>query len=236
MKTRPVIAITYSNNQSKIVIGAIKLAIWLSGGTCLCVNTRQNQDNFNYDGLLLCGGVDITPDLYGSSKKANYLYDFERDKLELKHLFYAERHNLPVLGICRGCQLMNVYRKGTLYTDIEKVFEEAQYPSHLLGYLFFRKQIQINPRSLLFKITRKISLKVNSIHKQSIFNLGHNLKIGAIEKNNIIQSIEDPSKKFFLGVQFHPEFLIYKISFLNLFKEFVNSTRRGEKEIDIGHH
>ncbi|KTD08279.1 gamma-glutamyl-gamma-aminobutyrate hydrolase family protein [Legionella jamestowniensis] len=229
MKTPPVIAITYSNHQSKIVIGAVKLAIWLAGGKSLCINTMQNQDNYNYDGLLLCGGVDITPELYGGNKKGNYTYDFERDKLELKHLSYAERHNLPVLGICRGCQLINVYRRGTLYTDIEKVFEKTRYPSNLLGYIFFRKRVQINPRSLLFKITQKTLLKVNSIHKQSIFNLGHELKVVAIEKNNIVQSIEDPTKKFFLGVQFHPEFLIYKKPFLRLFKEFVNSA--GEKNM-----
>ncbi|KTD17675.1 gamma-glutamyl-gamma-aminobutyrate hydrolase family protein [Legionella jordanis] len=232
MRKRPLIAVTQSSRQSWLPNFALKLAIWLAGGRVISINPASNQHRFDYQALLLGGGVDIDPKLYGDLRKIGYHYQFERDELELKHLAYAEQHHLPVFGICRGCQLMNVYRKGTLCLDIEKVFENAQYPSHLLGYLFFRKTIHIQKPSLLFAISKQHSLKVNSIHKQAIAKLGLNLKITAWERNQIIQAIEDPTKPFYFGVQFHPEFLIHKKIFLNLFRAFVKQAS-SKKQSEI---
>lgn len=222
-KNRPIIAITHSHNQSKIVIFIIKLAVWLAGGKPLCINVKKNPQNFNYHGLILYGGIDINPLLYNEAPKRDYGYDNERDRLELRHLTYAEQHNIPVLGICRGCQLMNIYRKGTLHLDIINIIETTKYPSNFIGYIFFRKKIFIKKNSKLFLIMQRKTIKVNSIHRQSISELGQNLTITALEKNNIIQCIEDPIKPFYLGVQFHPEFLIHRACFRNIFKLFVKA-------------
>ncbi|WP_133131186.1 gamma-glutamyl-gamma-aminobutyrate hydrolase family protein [Legionella yabuuchiae] len=225
MSNRPVIAITHSVNQSRVAIFFVKLAIWLAGGTAKCITAQKNSNFFDYDGLVLCGGVDINPELYGDTKKQGYPYEPERDELELAHLTLAEKKNIPVFGLCRGCQLMNVFRSGTLHLDIVKAYEKAQYPSNLIGYIFFRKMIYIEKESKLFVLVQKSEIKVNSLHKQSISQLGRDLVISASEKNKIVQCIEDPRKQFFLGVQFHPEFLIYKNYFRNLFRALVRSTK-----------
>ncbi|KTD18522.1 gamma-glutamyl-gamma-aminobutyrate hydrolase family protein [Legionella israelensis] len=224
MNNRPVIAITHSVKQSRTVIFFVKFAIWLAGGKPKCITAKKNSNFFDYDGLVLCGGVDINPELYEETKKTGYPYEPERDELELAHLTFAEKKNIPVFGLCRGCQLMNIFRSGKLHLDITKAYEKAQYPSNLIGYIFFRKKIYIKQGSKLFLLIQKPEIKVNSLHKQSISQLGRDLVITASEKNKIVQCIEDPRKQFFLGVQFHPEFLIYKKCFRNLFKALVRST------------
>ena len=220
-KKRPIIAITHSIYQAKSVIFATHFAVWLAGGKPFSINPANQHKNKIYDGLILGGGADINPELYGQIKKTDYDYDHNRDVLELFHLSQAEKQNIPVLGICRGCQLINAYRSGTLHIDITKVYEKAKYPSNLLGYIFFRKRINIKPNSHLFHIVKRRSCKVNSLHKQSIAKLGNELVVTAMEENQIVQCIEDPSRPFYMGVQFHPEFLIYKHYFLNLFKTLV---------------
>lgn len=224
-KKRPIIAITHSVSRSKVMVMAIKLAVWFAGGKPVSITTQNQSDKIKYQGLILCGGLDINPEIYGKIKKPGYQYDSDRDSLELYHLAHAEKTQMPVFGICRGCQLMNIHRGGTLHTDITKVYEYTKYPSTLIGYIFFRKRIHIEKTSALFKITQKTGLKVNSIHRQSIANLGLNLMISAVEKNQIIQGIEDSRHPFFIGVQFHPEFLIYKKPFLKLFQTFVHHAK-----------
>ncbi len=220
-KKRPIIAITHSINQSRAVIFFIKLAVWLAGGKPLCITINKNSTNYNYHGLILYGGVDINPKLYKKAPKPGYKYENERDTLELNHLALAEKKGLPVLGICRGCQLMNIYRKGDLHLDIIKAYEATKYPSNFIGFIFFRKKIYIKKNSKLFSILGRKTVKVNSIHRQSINQLGENLLITASEKNQIVQCIEDPIKPFYLGVQFHPEFLIHRSRFRNIFKSFI---------------
>ncbi|GGI80407.1 gamma-glutamyl-gamma-aminobutyrate hydrolase family protein [Legionella impletisoli] len=223
MKKRPIIAMTHSVKQSRVAIFFVKLAIWLAGGKPKCITQKKNSTFFDYDGLVLCGGVDLNPELYGETKKPGYLYEPKRDELELSHLALADKKNIPVFGLCRGCQLMNVFRSGKLHLDITKAYEKAQYPSNLLGYIFFRKMIYLEQESKLFLLIQKPEIKVNSLHKQSISQLGSDLVITASEKNKIVQCIEDPRKQFFLGVQFHPEFLIYRKCFRNLFKALIKA-------------
>lgn len=222
---KPRIAITHSDHQAKSAIFAMHFAVWLAGGKPFSINPGNRHQHHTYDGLILGGGVDINPELYGQIKKTDYAYDHHRDSLELFHLSQAEQQNIPVLGICRGCQLINIYRSGTLHIDITKVYEKAQYPSNLLGYIFFRKRIHILTNSHLFDVIKRASCKVNSIHRQSIAKLGNHLTVTATEENQIVQCIEDASKPFYIGVQFHPEFLIYKHYFLNIFKTLVLSAK-----------
>lgn len=218
---KPVIAFTYSSFQSIFVRFAIKLAILISGGKPLGVVKQNVEDLPDFNGLILGGGVDIHPNRYHGEPKVNYRYDLDRDNMEYQLLEKALAQNKPVLGICRGCQLINVYRNGTLYDDIRKIDDITHYPSHLLGYMFYRKTIDIYPESILFKCIGSNSAKVNSIHKQCINKLGKDFIVTAAEKNNIIQCIEDPNHSFVIGVQFHPEFLIYNKSFRNIFQQLI---------------
>ncbi len=78
---------------------------------------------------------------------------------------------------------------------------------------------------MLFDLLQKKRLKVNSLHTQAVKDLGNGLVVSAVEDNGIVQAIEDPSKKFFLGVQFHPEALIYQARFRRFFKHFIDASR-----------
>ena len=228
---KPVIAFTYSPFQSRLVRFAIKLAIVIAGGKPLGIATRKFEKLPDFNGLILGGGVDIHPTRYHGKPKKNYKYDFERDNMEYQLLEKALSQNKPVLGICRGCQLLNVYRNGTLYDDIRKIDDVTNYPSHLLGYMFYRKTINISPDSTLFKCIRRKRATVNSIHKQCINQLGNDFVVSAAEENKIIQGIEDPNYQFVIGVQFHPEFLIYKKSFSNIFRQLVDKSSSVQAEM-----
>ncbi len=186
------------------------------------ITPADDYQNITFDGLLLNGGTDIFPDLYGGNIKSNYIYDHARDKMELELLSRAEKNNRTVLGICRGAQLINVYRRGTLHFDVKLAYEKAEYPSSLLANIFYRKTMYIQKQdSLIGRTLNSKRCRVNSIHTQSVDSLGDSLEITGQEKNGVVQAIEDPSRPYFLGVQFHPEYLGYKASFRNLFKKLV---------------
>lgn len=153
--------------------------------------------------------------------KEDYAYDHDRDEMELYWLRKAESEGLPVLGICRGAQLMNVAGGGKLHLDVSLVYKKAIYPANWFSYIFYRKKIAIQNGSLLHKILGRTIVRVNSIHKQSIAELADGLVVTAKEDNGVIQAIEKPGHNFYLGVQFHPEFLIYSKIFRRIFEQLV---------------
>ncbi|MDF1827656.1 MAG: gamma-glutamyl-gamma-aminobutyrate hydrolase family protein [Legionellaceae bacterium] len=226
---KPVIAFTCSQFQSIFVKLALRLAIYLAGGKPLYISSDATQDDTqilpDFDGLLLGGGADIHPKLYDGKIKPNYRYDEARDALELRLLEHVFASDKPVLGICRGCQMLNIFQQGTLYEDLKKLDSAAQYPNHLLGYIFFRKRIKIVQDSRLYQCIGHQQTKVNSIHKQCINLVGDGFNVTASEENKIIQCIEHTQLTFAMGVQFHPEFLIMKKPFFNIFKLFVRKSR-----------
>lgn len=180
------------------------------------------------DGLVIGGGTDLYPALFDDDPKPDYVYDRPRDQLELTWLKKAQEEDLPTLGICRGAQLMNVQRGGSLHMDLEKVYENAAYPTRFLAQILFRKPVQIKTDSLLYTIIGQDRLCVNSMHKQAIADVGDDLVVSAVEDNGIVQALEDPKRRFFMGVQFHPEALIYQKSFRGLFRRLISvAQQRG---------
>lgn len=226
MKKRPLIGITRPEekpiNAAYIVLW---LAIWLAGGHARVITAKKPRFGEDVEGLLLGGGTDVFPGLFNMDPKKNYKYDLTRDALETKWLRRAEKENLPVFAICRGAQLMNVVNGGSLHMDVSRAYEKAHYPSHILGYLFFRKMIHLEKNTLIYDIFERERLFVNSIHKQSVNEPGRDLEITAREPNGVVQAIENPAREFFLGVQFHPELLIYLGSFRKLFRKFIEAAR-----------
>lgn len=227
---RPLIGVTGPAEKGRIPFLCVSLAVWMAGGRVLRLTPEKPHHDTDLDGLVICGGTDIHPSLYDEITKINYVYDRDRDALEVHWLKRAEEQDWPVLGICRGAQLLNVLRGGNLHMDIRQAFEEADYPTHLLANIFFRKTMHIVSGTLLHRLWGKRTSRVNSLHSQSINRLGRGLVVGARERNGIIQAVEDARKPFVLGVQFHPEYLIYRKSVRRLFASLVAEARGEERE------
>ena len=136
---KPLIGITHSPKKNRIPYLCICLAIRLAGGKPLSLTSNKPQYQVKLNGLIISGGTDINPTRYGAQSKKHYIYDNARDQLEFEWLKLAEKNSIPVLGICRGAQLMNIFRKGTLHEDVAKAYEKAQYPNSLIAKIFYRK-------------------------------------------------------------------------------------------------
>lgn len=222
MNRKPLIGITKPDREDFFSYLAIKMAVWFAGGSPMKITPKnKNYESVNIDGLILGGGKDIFPGLYNQSPKEDYVYDKVRDEMEV---FWAERaraENIPTLGICRGAQLMNIVCSGSIHMSVKEAYEDANYPDGIIHNALYRKQIIIKPNTMLHTVLGRDDLMVNSIHKQAIADLGKNMQVNAIENNGVIQSIALANHPFFLGVQFHPEFLIHQKIFRKIFEALV---------------
>lgn len=232
----PVIGVTKPSLGDNAAFAAIWLAVRLAGGVPLKLTAKRPHTDRWISGLILGGGSDVYPELYKGQPLPGGRYDRDRDEMEQFWARKAREENLPVLGICRGAQLLNVINGGTLHADIGAAFPDADYPSTLRGHAFYRKTIVIEADSLLHDILGAKERKVNSIHKQAIDRVGDGLVISARERNGLIQAIEDPRADYYLGVQFHPEFLVYRRPDRRIFRALVRAAavRRDERRRAIG--
>ena len=221
-KKKPIIGYTGSDRFDALQ-WLIALSIRLAGGKPLRLRPSSPKYETKIDGLLLGGGVDISPSLYAHQMKLSYDYDQERDDMEIKWMKAVTDNDLPILAICRGVQMLNVWRGGTLHADISKIHEAENYPTGLIGYLLYRKKITIGEDTLLHNILGTDRLMVNSLHRQALDDLGDGVKVTALEDNGIAQAMEVPKMKFCLGLQFHPEALIYRKDCRRIFEAFVSA-------------
>lgn len=219
---KPIIGITKPDKKDFMAFSALWGAVKIAGGDPIVLSPSRNPyQEAAVDGLLLGGGKDVFPGLYDHPPKKEYMYDRARDEMEIFWAEHARDEKIPALGICRGAQLMNVVCGGNLHTSVADAYENAHYPDGLFHHVFYRKNIVIKPDSLLHKILMRQNLKVNSIHKQAIAKLGDDMEVNAQESNGVIQAVALKTHPFFLGIQFHPEFLIYHQTFRILFKAFI---------------
>lgn len=150
--------------------------------------------------------------------------DKERDKLEFHILKQAVDRKVPILGICRGAQLINVYFGGSLHQEIADFYTEQPHLNTVLP----KSTILIDPQSRLYSILQKKYTRVNSLHHQSVKTLGKNLKVVAQEPNGIVEAIEHTQLPFVIGVQWHPEFMVPYRRQRKLFRELVRAARKAD--------
>jgi len=178
------------------------------------------------DGILLSGGTDIDPNLFGEEPavKINRV-DPERDSFELALTRESLKQHFPVLAICRGIQVLNVAAGGSLYQDIGKQVEDSIKHTQDAPRWHSTHKIEIEKDSLLFDIISHDSIKVNSMHHQSIKNIGNEFKVVARSQDGIIEAIESKNSSFQLGVQWHPEEMVdLDANALALFERFVGKS------------
>lgn len=180
-----------------------------------------------FDGFLFTGGPDVHPSIYGE-KKENVCGEpcEERDLMEkilLERLIALDK---PVFGICRGIQLFNALLGGTLYQDIPSQFQSKKQIVHSQNPPYDQPvhHVHIEKESPLYSILQVGTLMVNSYHHQGIKKLSDQLSVAAKAEDGLIEAVYMPGKRFFIAVQWHPEFMFHADETnLKLFQEFVSN-------------
>jgi len=259
MSRRPVIGITGPDKGGLSAWLFTARAVRKAGGRPVRIQPRQPHGIEGLDGLIIGGGADVSPGLYGQQRRPE-LDEFKdrgatgwrralgivlfpllfvirrvlttktsgtntgRDELEKRLITEALNRQLPLMGICRGMQLINVVAGGSLYQNIEGFYEE--YPA--IRSVLPRKRVEVVTGTRLADITGLDEIYVNALHSQAIDRLGQTLRISAVEPNGIIQAIEAGGNHFIIGVQWHPEYLPQRSSQRALFLALINVA--GKKE------
>lgn len=227
---RPLIGITSSyswDNHSHRIPNSYIDAIERAGGTpvilppTFTIDVKQLLEVV--DGLVLTGGGDVDPQMYGEDPILNMgSIDPKRDHFELEITRWALGIGKPVLAICRGHQVLNVAAGGTLYQDIPSQIKgsikhrgkaPAYYPSH---------KVRVQEGSKLHGMFEKAELGVNSFHHQAVKDLGEGLVATAWAPDGVIEAMELPGETFVLGVQWHPERMIDG-EMLKIFQAFIQA-------------
>lgn len=213
MTTRPTIGVTTSARGGWRSFLANAFSIWRAGGRARRLYSGRYVDLKGLDGFVVGGGDDISAELYGGEIIPNVRLDPDRDRLELDVLTHADAQRKPVLGICRGAQMINVARGGTLHEDIYEIYQSAPKQRTILP----RKSVDIVPDSHLYGVLGVDTCHVNALHHQSIDALGDGLRVAARDFHGIVQAVECVNGQA-LGVQWHPELLVFSSTQQALFR------------------
>ena len=233
---RPIIGITSSqgkNGDSQPMVCLIQSyieAIRQAGGVPVLIPSMIANDGWDMlysrlDGILFSGGGDISLDHFnGIPHPSIEGVDPLRDAIELNLLHAAASDGKPFLGICRGCQLVNVDLGWTLYTHISDQLPgalEYSYPGHMHTVLVHEVKLEDGTR--ITDILGEPIVKVNSHHHQGLKDIAPSLRVVGRAPDGLVEAIELPDHPFGMAVQWHPEWLTDQQSTRNLFGKFVEA-------------
>jgi putative glutamine amidotransferase len=187
------------------------------------------------DGICLSGGPDLDPALYEAEPHPELgPVEPELDRFELDVAARADAREMPILAICRGTQALNIVRGGALHQHLPDLSTEVAHrqtnpgtePSH---------PVEVDPGSQLAEVFGGGEIKVtdvNSFHHQAIDRLGDGLRVSARAPDGTVEAIEDPGRRFLIGVQWHAETLVHREAEAALFRRFVEACRDDGAEYE----
>lgn len=205
--------------------------------------TTLREIHDRLDGLLIAGGVDVDPSHFGEAPHPKLgRTDLARDVVELQLTRWALEDGMPLFGLCRGLQVLNVARGGTLWQDIAAQVPAAEKHDYFptAGYArdHHAHTVTVAPWSILQRIYGTSTFPVNSMHHQAIYRLGEGLLASAHSPDGLIEAVETPDDHWVLGVQWHPEmFEETDPKTRALFRDFIEAANRfGADHRDTGRY
>lgn len=161
------------------------------------------------DGVCLSGGPDLTPSEYGAAPHARLgPTEPELDRFELALAAAADRRGMPVLAICRGAQLLNVARGGTLHQHLPDVVGTAIEHRQPAGSTEPTHDVKLQRAGALTRVLGKPEIRVNSFHHQAVDRLGDGLRVVGWAPDDVVEAFEEPGDRFVVAVQWHAESLV----------------------------
>lgn len=259
---RPIIGVTGPDEGGLAAWWFTRLALRRAGARVVRITPARGGDIDALDGLVIGGGADVDPALYGQERvhleelgregrefgrwlltlllfPLIYLLrralstmtsrpggDRARDELETSLVQAALQRDLPVLGICRGAQLLNVVAGGSLHQSLSDFYVE----SPQLHTVWPHKRIRLEAGSRLAGILGCERCRVNSLHNQAVDTLAPGLRVAAREESGVVQAIEHPTLAFAIGVQWHPEYLPQRREQQRLFRRLVETAGKSDRQ------
>lgn len=182
------------------------------------------------DALLIQGGLDVTPSIYNEEPKPELGFtDLELDNYSIEAIKQAAKRKIPILGICRGMQIINVCFGGTLYQDLKYAGLDSDSHRQDFNACEYKHTINVEKNSLLSKLfPNNETLYVNSFHHQAVKDLAKNFVVEAKSSDDIIEAIRlNDENQWIFGVQFHPEKILRcKNDFLPIFTEYIEQAKK----------
>ena len=241
MIMKPIIGITPSlqpKEKQCYLWDAYVNAIVRSGGIPLIIPCVSDRELLQYyakmvDGLLLSGGTDIEPIQYGEETLDGFEIEWPmtpvRDVNEIGLIHAMETLDKPILGICRGHQMINVAFGGTLYQDLNVQLSREPMLRHFQAspWPHPTQKINLQSDSKLAAILGDTTISVNTLHHQAVRNPGDGIVISGRALDHVVEAIERPQNRFIIGVQWHPELMSQEDhSWLRLFSALVKESSR----------
>jgi putative glutamine amidotransferase len=217
--------------QTEMTLGLSYMkAVEMAGGLPVALPplTTENVDSLldHLSGLLLTGGPDLDPSSYGASPNPELgPTDPVVDAFEIALCKHAYRRRMPILGICRGAQLLNVARQGTLHQHVPELTNGTIEHRQAEAGTRTSHEVRVAPDSSLARTTGGGPVQVNSFHHQAIDRLGLDLRAVAWSEDGLVEAVECREGRFALGVQWHAETLVAAAEQLSLFERLVEASR-----------